>query len=117
MIGEPRRTGLLGELKAAQYLRKKNYDILAANYRTKTGEIDIVADDGKHICFIEVKTRREGGFFPPETAVDEKKEENVKSTAAAFITAAKIKRPVRFDIIEVILCENNYKVRHIKNAF
>ncbi len=117
MIGEPRRTGILGELKAAQYLRKKDYDILASNYITKTGEIDIIADDGKYICFVEVKTRREGGFFAPETAVDEKKEENIKSTAAAFIAAAKIKMPVRFDIIEVILCESNYKIRHIKNAF
>ena len=43
MIGEPRRTGLLGEMYAGRYLRKKGYDIWAANYRTKAGEIDIIA--------------------------------------------------------------------------
>lgn len=117
MIAEPRRTGLLGELRAAQYLRRKGYNIWAANYRTKAGEIDIVADNGEFLCFVEVKTRRQGGYFPPSDAVDYKKEENVKSAAASFISAAKIKMPFRFDIIEVILCDDTYRIRHIENAF
>lgn len=117
MIAEPRRTGLIGEMRAAQYLRRKGYSIWAANYRTKAGEIDIIAMDGDTLCFVEVKTRREGGYFPPSEAVDYKKEENVKSAAASYISAAKLNATARFDVIEVILREDTYSVRHIKNAF
>lgn len=117
MIAEPRRTGLLGEIYASRYLRDKGYDILAANYKTKSGEIDIIADDGKTICFVEVKTRKDGAFFDPAYAVDSAKEENVKSTAAAYISATKCKKSIRFDIIEVVLCEKQYKIRHRENAF
>ncbi len=117
MIPEPRKTGLLGEMYASSYLRKKGYEIYAANYRTNIGEIDIVARKDDIICFVEVKTRREGGFFPPADAVDTKKEENVKSAAAAYLAKSGLKMTYRFDIIEVIICEDRYKVRHSENAF
>ena len=118
MIAEPRRTGLLGELRAAQYLRQKGYNIWSANYRTKVGEIDLVASVGETLCFIEVKTRRQGGYFPPAEAVDYKKEENVKSAAASYMSVAKVKMPFRFDIIEVVLIDDdNCRIRHLENAF
>ncbi|MBQ8210459.1 MAG: YraN family protein [Clostridia bacterium] len=117
MIAEPRKTGLIGEMRAAQYLRRKGYTIVAANYKTKTGEIDIIAELDNLLCIIEVKTRREGGMFPPSDAVDYKKEENVKSAAAAFISAYNIVKLVRYDIIEIILTDDKYAVRHIENAF
>lgn len=117
MIAEPRKTGLIGEMRAAQYLRRKGYIIVAANYKTKTGEIDIIAENDTYLCIVEVKTRRKDSMFPPSDAVDRKKEENVKSAAAAFVSATKIKKPVRFDIIEIILSEEKYALRHIENAF
>lgn len=117
MIGEPRRTGLWGEIYAARYLRDNGYSILAANFRSKSGEIDIVAKTGDTICFVEVKTRKEGSFFDPAYAVDKAKEENVRSTAAAFLAAEKIKSDFRFDIIEVVMSETQYKIRHTENAF
>ena len=117
MIAEPRKTGLLGEMRAAQYLRRKGYNIIAANFKTKVGEIDIIAENDDFLCIVEVKTRRSGGLFPPSDAVDRKKEENVKSAAAAFVSATKIAKPLRFDIIEVVLSEDKYAVRHIENAF
>ncbi len=117
MIAEPRKTGVLGELYAARYLRCNGYKILSANYRSKSGEIDIVAETGNVVCFVEVKTRNEGAYFDPAFAVDSAKEENVKSTAAAYLSARKWKRNIRFDIIEVLLFENCYKIRHTENAF
>ncbi len=117
MISEPRKTGLLGEIYAARYLRDTGYHIVAANYRSKTGEIDIVIKDDDTYCFVEVKTRKEGAFFAPAYAVDRRKEENVRSTAAAFMSAIKEKAPVRFDVLEVVLSENHYTVRYNKNAF
>lgn len=117
MIAEPRRTGMLGELKAARYLREKGYTIYAANYKTKSGEIDLIAEKDGMLCFVEVKTRRDGGFFSPADAVDYKKEENVRNTAAAYLAASKVDMDYRFDIIEVVMCDGEYKVRHIENAF
>lgn len=119
MITEPRKTGLLGEIYAARYLRKKGYKILSANYRTKSGEIDIIAEKNGTVCFVEVKTRSEGAYFSPYEAVDRKKEENVKSTAAAFLAQAKTGTDIsiRFDIVEIVLSGGACAVRHIKNAF
>lgn len=117
MIAEPRKTGVLGELYAGRYLREKGYKLLSANFRTKSGEIDIISEKDNTICFVEVKTRREGAFFDPAFAVDSKKEENVKSTAAAFIAMRKYKKNIRFDIIEVIMGESGYSIRHTENAF
>ena len=117
MIAEPRKTGVLGELYAGRYLRKKGYKLLSANFRTKSGEIDIIAEKDDTICFVEVKTRRDGAYFDPAFAVDRDKEENVRSTAAAFITMRKYKKNIRFDIIEVIIGEDDCRIRHTENAF
>lgn len=117
MIAEPRKTGLIGELRAARYLRRKGFKIHVGNFKSKSGEIDIIAEKDNVLCFVEVKTRREGGYFPPAEAVDAKKEENIRSTAAYYLAMSKLKMDMRFDIIEVILCENQYKIRHIENAF
>lgn len=113
--------GAYGEQIAARYLRADKYNILAANFRAGTGEIDIIAEKGKIICFIEVKTRKEGGMFNPAEAVDYHKQNNLRSAASAYINRYKVKSETRFDIIEVLLSEENiYNVKsinHIKNAF
>ncbi len=113
--------GAYGEQLAARYLRGEKYKILAANYRAGTGEIDIIAEKRKVICFVEVKTRKEGGMFDPAEAVDFNKRNNLKSAASAYMNRYKLKNEMRFDIIEVFLsAENPYnviKINHIPNAF
>ncbi len=117
MIAEPRKTGLWGEIYAARYLRDKGYDIISSNFISRSGEIDIVAAKDDVLCFVEVKTRKEGSYFDPVYAVDSKKEQNVRSTAAAFVKATGLDMTFRFDIIEVIKDEKQYKIRHTENAF
>lgn len=117
MIPESKRTGLLGELYAGRFLRKRGYKILASNFKSKSGEIDIAALKDDVVAIVEVKTRRENSLFPPSEAVDRKKEENIKSTAAYFMSSLKLENEIRFDIIEVIISSDKYKIRHIKNAF
>ena len=113
------RKGLRGEQLAAQYLRENRYDILAANYSTRLGETDIVAMSPENIlCFIEVKTRSPGQLLSPAEAVDYKKQENLKTNAAAYSKKMKISGEVRFDIIEIILHDMfTADINHIKNAF
>ncbi|MCD7774575.1 MAG: YraN family protein [Clostridiales bacterium] len=117
MIGETNRTGMLGEYYAAAYLRHHNYDVLSSNYHTRTGEIDLVAVKGRVICFVEVKLRSATSYFPPSDAVDYRKRERIKSTAAAYTASTKLKFVARFDIMEIILYDDKYKVRYLKNAF
>ncbi len=111
--------GALGEQMAGRFLRDNGYRILSANYKTNAGEIDIVAKKDDILSIVEVKTRKEGGMLPPQTAVDYNKQENIKATAAAYVGRCKINLPVRYDIIEVLLDENNKctSVNHIIDAF
>lgn len=118
MMPEHLRMGALGEHLAVVYLRNNDYYILSGNYASSTGEIDIIATGDGCLCFIEVKTRKAGGMLPPSYAVDEEKEENIKSTAAYFRSKYKFDLPSRFDIVEVeIGSDDKNVINHIKNAF
>lgn len=110
--------GAIGEQFAARYLREEGYNILSSNFKANQGELDLVAEDKKNICFIEVKTRQAGGMFRPSSAVDFRKQENVKSAAAAFLNLKKTRKAPRYDIIEVIVDGREVvEFKHIKNAF
>ena len=111
--------GKTGEKLAAKYLEKSNYKIIKQNFRCKQGEIDIIAIDEhgieKEIVFVEVKTRTNLGFGRPAEAVDEIKRKHIVKTAKYFLYSNNIKEEsVRFDVIEVFLNNNKYKIDHIK---
>ncbi len=113
------KIGLRGEQMAARYLRKNQYHIIAANYSTKLGETDIIAEKDNIICFIEVKTRSPGQMLPPSEAVDRRKQENLETNASAFLKKQNYTdKSFRFDIIEVILHDLfTADINHIENAF
>ena len=117
MMTEARKTGLWGEIYASRYLRRNGYEILSANYGLSGGEIDIVACKNDVVCFVEVKTRSENTFFDPAEAVDYNKQRNIRNAAAAYISRYGIDNQTRYDVVEVILTEDNYKIRHLKNVF
>ena len=114
---ERRKRGLYGEMAAARYLRDEGYEILAANYRVRAGEIDLVAGDGAFVCFVEVKTRDPDAFFDPAEAVDAGKAKRVRAAAAAFLAATGLALPARYDIMEVTASPDGYACKYIKNAF
>ncbi len=116
---DSRLLGAFGEQTAARYLRNNGYEVLSANFRTRGGEIDIVAKKDGVVCFVEVKTRTEGSMLPPRAAVGFHKEQNVEDTAAVYMKKYGIKLKKRFDIVEVITSTSGevVEVNHIKNAF
>ena len=81
--------GKLGEEKAIEFLKKNGYKILERNYKTKIGEIDIIAIKKKKIIFIEVKTRSSYNFGRPEEAVNEKKLRKIESVAQIYLQSKK----------------------------
>ena len=110
--------GKEGERFAVSFLKKNGYRILASNYRTALGEIDIIAKDGNQIVFIEVKTRKGNTCIAPEESVNWQKQQKIKRLALLYLKNNKLYDiPVRFDVIGLRVKEGHYVVEHIKNAF
>ncbi len=110
--------GRHGEIIASRYLRYHGYDIVSAHYNCRLGEIDIVAEDKKYVCFVEVKTRSENMKYTPAEAVDYFKRNKIIATSQLYLKEYPSNKQPRFDIIEVYF-ENNEPVRlnHIEGAF
>ena len=112
------KQGKEAERLAQDFLRKKGYRILTQNYRTRLGEIDIIAQEAKTICFVEVKSRAEKRFGLSKEAVDEIKQRKLIRTALAFLKEKNLTaEKVRFDVVAIDLCAGKKKLDLIKNAF
>ena len=107
-----------GEAFAREFLAGQGYGILEANYRTRTGEIDLVAQQGETIVFIEVKTRQEDGWDAFE-AVDRRKQSRMKRTAQAFLMERYGTEDVsaRFDVLAVYSRNGVLEADLLKDAF
>jgi len=116
---DSQKNGLWGEIFAARYLREKGYEVVSANYRSRFGEIDIIAQDDAYLCFVEVKTRGADAIAAPGESVDAAKQKRISLTAAQFLTQNPTARQPRFDVLEVYLDaqSRNVKIRLLQNAF
>lgn len=107
--------GNMGEQIAVEYLEKNKYEIVTRNFYSKQGEIDIIAKDKEEIVFIEVKTRSSINFGKPAEAVNYIKQKHMYKTAMYFLYRRKmLDTTVRFDVIEVLIKDGKFNVRHIK---
>lgn len=112
--------GDYGETCAVHFLKKQGYKILEKNFRTRFGEIDIVAKKNEYIVFVEVKLRKNNDFGGGASAVDARKQNRIKKTAAIYLSKFNEEYPVRFDVV-IITCSGE-KIRKedievIENAF
>lgn len=110
--------GRQGEELAARHLEQRGYAILARNYRTPLGELDLIARDRRHLLFIEVKTRRSAAFGTPAEAVGAHKQRQILRAAQWYLVAARYPElQPRFDVIAVIVGPGEPVITHIPNAF
>ena len=113
--------GARGERAAAKYLRRRGFKILVRGFRSKAGEIDIVARQKEWLVFVEVKTRTSEQFGAPSEAVDARKQRHISKVALDYLRLLDNPRVrFRFDIVEVLMTDGARKpdtVRHIENAF
>jgi putative endonuclease len=123
---DPRRTlGRRGEHLAAEHLGRRGFEILERNYRTRFGELDIVAFDGRTIAFCEVKTRRVNGSgtaLPPLASLHRRKQLQVRKMALQWLAERDDRRyaaVLRFDAIGVWLDAGGRLVQleHLEGAF
>ena len=110
--------GKFGEESAIDLLKNNGYRILARNYKTKLGEIDIIARDKDTVCFIEVKTRHSDRFGLPQEAISRSKQRHIAKVALMFLKENNLlSKRARFDVISIMHSEDTSKLDLIKNAF
>ena len=115
-----KKLGTSGEDVAAEYLMHTcGYGILYRNFRSYSGEIDIIAKDRDIIVFIEVKTRRNIAYGRPLEAVSSYKQNKLRQTAICYLSyTQQWNHPCRFDVMEIMARgTTSYGIHHIRNAF
>lgn len=117
-MGITQKIGNGGEDLVAKYVTTIGYIISARNYRTRYGEIDIIAENDDKILFIEVKTRNERATVAPREFVNYTKQKKIFTTAQIYMQKNYISLQPRFDVAEVITKDNGERtLNYIENAF
>lgn len=97
-----RARGRWGEDLAAAHYRRLGHEVLDRNWRSNTGELDLVVRDGSTYVFSEVKTRRTDDFGPASAAVTVAKQRRIRQLAVEWLRAHEIHAPsVRFDVVAI----------------
>ena len=113
--------GHWGESLAAAYLQKKRYRIIGANYRCRMGEIDLIAEKGKYLVFVEVKLRRSSAFAEAREFVDRHKQERILTAASLYLSQHETEKQPRFDVIEIYapdgMATAKPLITHLEDAF
>lgn len=113
-----RETGDIAEQIARQYLERKGYRIISANWHFHHLELDIIAQEGDELVIVEVKSRRGEGFAHPSEAISDKKIRQVIEAADAWIQLNNWNKDARFDLIIVVFTgPDRYELEHYDNAF
>lgn len=106
--------GLAAESSAAAFLEGLGFTILERRFRSKSGELDLVAQDGSEIVFVEVKARAGDAFGGPEGAVTAAKQRRLVRAATAYLAFRGLsEEPARFDVVAV----TPEGIRHLPDAF
>jgi len=116
---DKRTFGKTVEDYCANWLEQQGLQILKQNFSCKLGEIDIIAQDGEQISFVEVRYRKQGTFGGAAASVDRGKRKKLTNTANFFLQTHSqfALKPCRFDVLAVAGSPGQYKVNWIKNAF
>jgi len=110
--------GKEAEDTAVKFLKAQGYKLLRRNYKSKLGEIDIVADDKGVICFVEVKARHSGLFGSPGEAISSHKQRQISKAAICYLKENNLfERSARFDVVTLLYEKEPPEIELIKDAF
>jgi len=116
-MAEHNETGRRGEDLATAFLLSIGYGILERNWKSGHKEIDIIAQDGNEMVFVEVKTRTDENVIHATDAVDDQKRQHLIYAAESYIRTYPFNLTPRFDIITIVGSAPNQKIEHIIDAF
>lgn len=113
--------GSWGESLAAAYLRRKRFEIVACNYKTRFGEIDLIARTRKEIVFVEVKLRKDAAFVQAREYVSAQKQNRIRTSAMIWLQNNPTELQPRFDIVEIYAPQGiqtaKPEIIHLEDAF
>ena len=118
MLNSRQIFGRKSESLAVKHLKKQGYKIIEQNYRTKMGEIDIIAKHKGVIIFVEVKARRSDRFGDPKWAVTYKKQRKISMAALQYLKdTEQTNTRARFDVVSINSSGDTSAIELVKNAF
>ena len=118
MTRRKQEIGKKGESVAVRYLKKQGYKIIQQNYRSKAGEIDIIARERKTLVFVEVKTRRSTSYGSPKWAVTPKKQKAISMAALYYLKMTdQTHADARFDVVSILAQGDEPRIELVRNAF
>jgi putative endonuclease len=109
--------GRVAEDAAVAWLEAHGYRIVERNHRNAAGELDVVAEDGETLCFVEVKARTETLFGPALAAVGPRKRRRVARAAALYLALRGVQPACRFDVLAMEAEEGSWRFTLVKDAF
>ena len=113
-------SGRAAEDAAAEFLRGQGYALLARNFSTPVGEVDIIAADGGTICFVEVRSLRSGAFAPHET-VTPRKQKRIRAAARRYLSERRLGDALcRFDVVSLVPTPgraSGWEIELLRDAF
>ena len=120
-MGRNNITGAWGEAVAAEYLRKKKYKIITQGFRSRFGEIDLIAKNHRYLVFAEVKLRKNPDFAQAREYVNRAKQDRIRMTASIYLSQHPTALQPRFDVIEIYAPEGlktaQPEIIHMEDAF
>ena len=108
---------MAAEEYAAAWLTRAGYRLIARNVRTAAGEIDVVAEEGDTLCFIEVKARAGDECGDSLSAVTPAKQRRLARAAACYLALRRLDQPVRFDVLGLDLGHDGWRCSLLRDAF
>lgn len=119
MLSPRARIGRSAEIAAAAELGRRGYKIIASNYRCRSGEIDLIADEGECLVFIEVRCKRTEAYGTPAESITIAKQRKLLAAARHYLSEKKLGDvDCRFDVVEVIQHDGKLAVKEvIRDAF
>lgn len=118
---ESRLLGRWGEDRAADYLRNKGFHIVAANWKCRFGELDLIAADDTYLCFVEVKLRKSAAYGSAAASVDRHKQDRLRTAATLYLSRHPTDLQPRFDVMEIYaprgIDTSRPELIHLENVF
>ena len=93
--------GIWGEEQAAAFVQGQGYQVLACRWRCRYGELDLIAENERFLCFIEVKLRKNDKFAPARAFVTSAKQEKLRTAAQMYLLENPTELQPRFDVVEI----------------
>ena len=109
-------TGAQAEQWAAQHLQLQGLKLIAQNYRSRFGEIDLIMQDGAALVFVEVRLRSNADFGGAAASIDARKQQRIIRTAQQYLSSVPRTPPCRFDVV-LMDDAQGHNVQWLKNAF